>query len=350
MGVGSFPITNPTVTGGSEFLDLLDRFRSLLNNRQLGQAAVGQDLFSSLLGAQLQANRRPISIVDQLMLQGQVGSQSPLSQASDERLARFTRPGEDPRLQSLFDRLDIFSGGMNTPAPALLAHGGQLVVDPNKKKSGGVGTVAGPVTINDSTGQTVAVAGEAGGAETIDVQPVPDSVAKVKKRFGDGVFIGEIQGAVQEHTTQKGEKAVATTDLSAFNLSRSERFRAEELLRLRPDLDAERIVAIARHPEGLQALIGGPPDPRMEAAQRLSDSIGNDNRFSDAFVRSLAIGRSPRPTEATARDVTTLSPFNLDILKGIIGEDLFSQFAFELSDQSPLGTRARQATVGGVRV
>ena len=334
-----FNIDDPTVAGGTELVRLENEQLRITNERQLGQAAVGQDLFSQLMAAQLEANRRPVSIVDQLFLQGQVGSQFPLSQASDERLARFTRPGQTSTMDRLRELLEGFASGLDAP-PIPLAHGGQLTVDPKRRKTSG-GAVAGPVTINDRSGRTVAVAGEAGGAETIDVQPLPGPVQDVVDQFGpeQGVFIGDIQGVAQKHE-------VSPLD----SLSRSERFRAEELMRLRPDLDVSRIVAIARHPEGLQALIGGPPDPRVEAAQRLSDSIGADNRFSDSFVRSLAIGRSPRPTEATARDVSTLSPFDMEILQGIIGEDLFSQFAFELSGQSPLATQARGHVVGGVRV
>ncbi len=345
-----FSIQNPTVTGGSTFLDLLNRFRSLLNERQLGQAAVGQDLFGSLLGAQMEANRRPISLVNQLALSGQVGSQFPLSQASEDQLRRYRTPNQNPLLQRLMDRLDIFSEGMNTPAQ--LAHGGQLIVDPSKSKTSGGGSVAGPVTINDRSGKTVAVAGESGGAEKIDVQPIPAPIQKVVDRFGpkEGVFIGDIGRAVQAHTTQKGEKAVAAADLPS-DLSRTERFRALELLRLRPDLDIERIVAIARSPAGLEALAGTQTDPRAAAARLIGEAIGQDNRFSDSFVRSLALGRPPAPgTEATARDVTTLSPDLLASLQSLIGPDLFSEFAFELNALSPTGTRARQAVTGGVRV
>ncbi len=378
MGVGSFPITNPTVTGGTAILDLQRLLDQLENEGRLGRAAVGQDLFSSLLGAQTEANRRPISLVNQLALSGQVGSQFPLSQASQDQLNRFRTPNQNPLLQRLIDRLDIFSEraldeGQRSEARRRevasdfgdgafigdvqgrvkrLAHGGQLIIAPGKATGARkpAGAIAGPVSINDRTGRTVAIAGEGGGAETIDVKPIPDETIRSIGPAGTALLDPKAGLDDQRGTNPVGENVALDLTLPD-NLSRTERFRSEELLRLRPDLGIERIVAIARSPAGLEALAGTETDPRAAAARLIGEAIGQDNRFSDAFVRSLSLGRSPAPgTEATARDFTTLSPDLQESLKSLIGPDLFSQFAFELNSLSPTGTRARQAVTGGVRV
>src|SRR3972149_2587252 len=110
-----FDISNPTIGGGSQFtaylLDLLNQLGQQRNYR----AGLGSDLFGSLLGAQLEANRRPISLVDQLLLSGQVGSPFALSQSSQEQRGRYTSAPQSNLLGDLMRRLDMFSVGALTP-------------------------------------------------------------------------------------------------------------------------------------------------------------------------------------------------------------------------------------------
>src|SRR3990170_2365098 len=111
-----FDISNPTIGGGSQFtaylLDLLNQLGQQRNYR----AGLGSDLFGRLLGAQLEANRRPISLVDQLLLSGEVGSVFPLSQANQEQRGRYSSAPQSNLMSDLQRRLEMFTVGALTPS------------------------------------------------------------------------------------------------------------------------------------------------------------------------------------------------------------------------------------------
>lgn len=111
MGVGGqFPIANPTVGGGTAFNDIVAQLLATLSQAQGQRAGVGADIFSTLLQAETAARRRPVNIVDQLLLAGEFGSVMPLSQISGDRLAQLGgRTSSD--LSSLFDSLRGFAQG-----------------------------------------------------------------------------------------------------------------------------------------------------------------------------------------------------------------------------------------------
>lgn len=399
MGAFNFPISNPTIGGGTAFTGLLAEFLSQLGQQRLGRASIAQDLFSNLFGAQMEATRRPISLVDQLLLSGQVGNIFPLSQAGPEELRRFTTPTRNPLLENLMNRLDIFSRGALTPSeqreerlrsrPEVQSavnrfgrggtvadigravqgfqRGGRLIVDPRKRR--GVDSVAGPVSIFDRQGEPVGVAGEGGRPETIDIRPIVGGGAqrRISPQTGGaldterGISPLPTGGVLEQRrgiTPLPTGGVLAPLDRAAPQvptrdvvLSRDEQFRLEELQRVRPDLPFEQAVAIARNPAGLEALAGIETEPRTAAARLIANALSADQRFGDPFVRSLALGRAPAPgVEATMADLMGLSPDLLGSLQSVIGPGLLPQFLFELSAFTPTGTRTRGAVTGGVRL
>jgi hypothetical protein len=367
----AFP--NITIGGGTEFNTFLAEMLRQLGEQRLGRAGVAQDLFSQLFGAQIEANRRPISFVDQLMLSGEVGNVFPFSQAGSERLARFRTPPRTDLVRRLMDRLDIFSRGALTEqeqqeetirsTPGLqgalssfgqgtdigdifetvqgFAHGGTMTVDP-KKKTSTKSTVAGPISIFDKQGQPVAVAGEGGQQEVVSFEPIRqpirrDSVAPPPSRpQGGGIDLAS--QALAGHPRLAGRDVVLTRD---------EKFRLDELLAQKVSFDEA--VNIARNPGQFEAFIGQQSDPFAVASRALSSALAGDTRFSDPFVRALALGRQPAPgVEATTRDLSLLPRDLLEALQSIVGPDNFGQYLFELGNLTPRGTRT--STVGGVRL
>ena len=287
-------------------------------------------------------------------------------------------------MQTLLDRLDIFSRGALTPEEQLeesrrrvpagitagfgegatigdigrrvrgFQFGGRMVVDPGKRRT--PGAVQGPVSILDRLGRAVGVAGEGGSRETIDIRPVgreqptrgigplprAPGPGGVMPQRGIGLLPRELGPDI------RSQPAIPQRDVV---LSRDEQFSLEELQRAAPHLTFEQAVAFARNPASLEALSGVETDPRSAAARLVAGAVAADQRFGDPFVRSLALGRAPAPgTEATMRDLMTLSPDLLGSLQSVLGPGMLDQYLFELGAMTPTGTRARGATVGGLRL
>jgi hypothetical protein len=111
MGVGTgFPITNPTVGGGTAFNDIVAQLIGALGDQRTQRAQVGTDIFSQLLGAETAARRSPVGIIDQLMLAQEFGTINPLSQLGPERLSQFG-VNVNPALGNLFDTIRSFAQG-----------------------------------------------------------------------------------------------------------------------------------------------------------------------------------------------------------------------------------------------
>lgn len=397
----SFNIGNQTIGGGTAFANILADMTRLLSEDTRGRADVGLGLFSGLLESELQSSRRPVSIVDQLLLQQRFGTQSPLSQLSGGEIREFGIPQENPFLDQLRDSIGNFATGRDErfeqayesfsrdftftdrsdpggrfraatrfvnlvgqqhvpeiarrvreaghdelaralltkfpgdDQPAQLQAGGSFTVKPGKKRTSG-STAAGPVRMVDATGRTVAVAGEGSGDETIQV--IPNGARAATPSTGGGV-----PGPGTPGTT------ITPQELPP-NLAREIRFRVEAIMERSPLIGIEGAIELATQPGAFERFFGRESNPRAQAAVGLGAGLSADLRFTDPFVRALALGRSPTTAELTAGDVTTLSPFNRDILASVVGEDLFPQFLFELGLFSPRGTQVRQGTVAGLRV
>ncbi len=385
---GSLNIGSPTIGGGTAFQAILADMLGLISEDTRGRAEVGLGLFGGLLESELSARRRPVSIVDQLLLSDEFGTQLPLSQLPPERSRAFGIREPNPLLGELRDSLGDFATGRdarfeqfwesfaNAPrerggilfgesdprgrwinslrfvdmvgvqhvpeiarrvseagadelgrrllrhfssadTPRQMQAGGTITVVPGQKRTQG-DRVAGPVTITDRTGKAVAVAGEGTNPETINVVP-------------------------------QGSEASSQREIPP-DLERDVRFRLEEILRRAPFISLQQALSAASTPESFEPFLDSPTDPRTVASRLLGGGLSADLRFTDPFVRALVLGRAPTPSELTARDVTTLSPFNRDILAGVVGEEQFPQFLFELGLLSPTGTQVRQGTVAGLRV
>lgn len=354
----SLPIQNPTIGGGTAFTQqILDLLNQLSGSRNF-RAGLGSDLFTNVLNRQLEAARSPINLVDRLLLSGQVGSINPLSQASQEQLGRFTSRPQTNLGADLLRRLEMFTIGALTPEqqvqegfdpqtgiklsskqrdfiradatnrgitpgqfadePQRLGHGGRLTVDPNKAVSRGA-SVAGPASVVDRTGRSVALIGEAGQAETLSVTP--------------GQPPSEGVGSI---TPQSGLQPAPA-------LRRDEQFRLDELRRLAPGQTLNNLTNIARFPGGFEQFLGQDTDPRAAGARLIGGSLAADVRFRDPLVRSLALGRAPSPGEITAREFSLLPPDTQDAIISVVGPDLARQFFFELEGQTPRGLRTRIA-------
>ena len=349
--MAGFSIPNQTIGGGSTFTAFLLQLLEQLGNQRNFRAGLGSDLFSNVLNRQLEAARSPINLVDRLLLSGEVGSINPLSQASQEQLGRFTsRPQNDAG--DLFRRLNLFTIGALTPEqqvsegfdpqtglmltekqrdflritatnagrepgqfadePQRLAHGGQLRIDPGAAVSR-ANTVAGPATVVDRTGRRVALVGEAGQPETLDVRP-----------------------------TTAGSGEVPGIEVPP-ELRRDEQFRFDEITRVQPNLSIQQRLNIARFPGGFEQFVGIQTDPRAAGARLLGGALSGDMRFREPLVRALALGRAPSPGELNAEEFTSLSPDLQDALIAVVGPDLAQQFFFELQGFTPTGRRTRIA-------
>lgn len=418
---------NPILGGGTAFQALLNQVRALESADQAGRAQTGLGLLGLVTEQQLAASRRPISIVDQLLLSNEFGTTSPLSQLPPERAAAFGIQQNTGQLGSLADIIASFSagaipqaevigvfrengvawarvrlpgggtgritldeskrGGLQTVAgrngpytvavspaldwlarqergsqssataaprqaagqafnpfspgttpqdlgvpPAFLARGGSFTVKPGQKKTGS-GSVAGPVRMVDRTGNVVAVAGEGARPETITVKPQGSVASSSAIPPAGSPFPGAPAPLVAPEGTP-----------------RDVQFRFDALLEAAPNITLQQALEIARRPGGFEAFLGQQTDPRTQASRLLGGALSADLRFSDPFLRALALGRAPTPSELTARDVTTLPPDLRDVLASVVGQDLFPQFLFELGMNSPVGTNVRQGTVAGLRV
>ena len=368
---GSFPIQNPTLAGGTALTQqMLDLWNQLTGNVNF-RAGLGSDLFSGLMNQQLQAARSPINILDRLTLAGEIGSNVPLSQGSQEQLGRFTSRPQSNVMQDLLRRLNMFTVGALTPEqqvsegfdpqtgltlapkqrdflraaatnagrtpgtfadePLRLAHGGRLTIDPNQAVSRGT-SVAGPASVVDRTGRTVALAGEAGQRESLTVNP------------GVGGVGADRSGL--KRTIRRGgtDNAIPDQQVPDEQLRRDEQFRFDEISRVQPNLSFDQRLNIARFPGGFEQFVGIQTDPRAELARRTGFSIAGDRRIGDPLVRSLALGRAPTGADLTSEEFfNTISPDAQNAIISLVGtnpEDL-QQFLFSLAEFSPQGRRTR---------
>ncbi len=369
-----FTLPNLTIGGGSQFTAQLMQLLQMLSESRNVRAGLGSDLFGNVLGMQLEANRRPISLVDQLLLSGEVGSAFPLSQAGQEQIGRFTSRPQSNLMSDLQRRLEMFTVGALTPqqqvgegfdpqtgirltqqqrafiedlarqggqtpgqfadepgrapgTPRQFAHGGRLRIDPNRIVST-PSTVAGPASVVDRTGRRVALMGEAGQPETMTV---------------DG---GDVRGGIA--TTAGGGLLSASDEPVPGKLRPDDQIRFDEITRVRPELPVGVRVAIAQRPGDFEQWVGVQTDPRAAGSRLIGGAIAGDQRFSPSMQRSLALGRAPSPGELTARDFASLSPDVQQSLMSVIGPDLMQQFFFELGEFTPRGQRTGIA--GPVRI
>ena len=258
--------------------------------------------------------------------------------ANQERNAQQPSTSAAPRPAPSSNAFNPFSPG-TTPQdlglPAPLSHGGSFTVNPRQAKTT-ASAAAGPVRMVDATGKVVAVAGEAGAnTETISVTPrTATAIPPAGQPFPGG-----------------GVPPVPPAPLvTPEGTPRDVQFRFDALLEAAPDITLQQALDISRNPAGFEAFLGGKTDPRAQAARPLAKGLAQDLRFSDPFVRALALGRAPTPSELTSRDVTSLSPFLRDILGGLVGEGNFGQFLFEVGANSPRGTNVRQGATAGLRI
>lgn len=110
---------NPTIGGGTAFNDIVAQLLATLGETTGQRAQVGAGLFSDLLSAQTAARRRPVNIVDQLLLANEFGSTMPLSQIPGGRLASQFGVRENPALGNLFDIVSGFAQGALPQARAI---------------------------------------------------------------------------------------------------------------------------------------------------------------------------------------------------------------------------------------
>lgn len=374
--VSEFSIPNQTIGGGTAFTAQLMQLLEMLSQSRNVRAGLGSDLFSNVLGMQLEANRRPISLVDQLLLSGQVGSALPLSQAGQEQIGRFTSRPQSNLMADLQRRLEMFTVGALTPQqqvsegfnpqtgisltqaerdyirslaesrgqepgqfadePRQFAHGGRLRIDPGRIVST-PSTIAGPASVVDRTGRRVALMGEAGRPETLTVSPgVRGGIATTTGGEGEAPGLEVPGGGVPPEEQARGK------------LRRDEQIRFDEITRLRPGLPLDVRLIIAERPGAFEQWIGVQTDPRAAGSRLIGGAIAGDERFSPSLLRSLALGRAPSPGELTARDFSSLPPDVQQSLMSVIGPDLMQQFFFELGAFTPTG---RQTGISGpVRV
>lgn len=399
MGVGTFPIQNPTIGGGTAFNDIVARLLGTLSSDQFGRASVGTDVFSGLLNAELAARRRPVGIVDQLLLANEFGSVLPLSQLGDRNLS----PRTNPALGQIFNTLQEFisravpgespqtaieneiaqatqpapaaptSGGSRGALlalqqgdaqaaqallreeaglpPVMMQAGGTLTVDPRRARTAGR-SIAGPATVVDRIGQTAAVIGEGGEAESVGVGAITDPGAVSTTTGG----VPRPTASPERTRPQAGDFAPPGADRSVFqflNQPRDVTFRIQQILETGAgqNLSPQQILAIAQRPEAFGRFTEAPFDPRVSASRLLGGAITQDQRFANPLVRSLARGRPPTAAEITAQEFAALPPDLRDALVGIIGEDQLAGFLFSVGQGTPTGrSGVRQAAAGGVRV
>ena len=254
--------------------------------------------------------------------------------ANQERNAQQPSTSAAPRPAPSSNAFNPFSPG-TTPQdlglPAPLSHGGSFTVNPRQAKTT-ASAAAGPVRMVDATGKVVAVAGEAGAnTETISVTP------RTATAIPPGDTPVPFPGAPAPLVTPEGTP-------------RDVQFRFDALLEAAPDITLQQALDISRNPAGFEAFLGGKTDPRAQAARPLAKGLAQDLRFSDPFVRALALGRAPTPSELTARDVTILPQDLRDVLASLVGQGNFTQFLFELGANSPRGTNVRQGATAGLRI
>jgi hypothetical protein len=352
---GGFTLPNVTVGGGSQFTAQLMQLLEMLGQQRNVRAGLGSDLFSNLMGAQLEAQRRPISLVDQLLMSAKFGSVMPLSQGGEAGRAEFTSRPQSNLMSDLQRRLEMFTVGALTPQqqvsegfdpatgvrlsqtqrdfiralseqsgrtpgqfadePRRLQFGGRLRIDPNRAIST-PSTVAGPASVVDRTGRRVALMGEAGRPETLSVSP-------------------GVRGGIATTAGDQGE----APGQERPNLRADQQIRFDEITRVRPELPFEVRVAIAQRPGQFEEWIGVQTGPRTAAARLVGGAIAADRRFSPTMLSPLARGLAPGPEQMTARDFTMLPPDMQQALMSAIGPDLFTQWAFELSGATPTGRR-----------
>lgn len=360
-----FDIPNQTIGGGSAWYDLLMRVMEELGQGRGVRAGLGSDLFSNLLNRQLEANRRPISLMDQLLLSREVGSVFPLSQASQEQLGRYSSRPQSNLMSDLQRRLGMFSlgaltpeqqvsegfdpqtgirlserqrdyiralaqqGGMEPPQfadePRRMQFGGRLRIDPSRVVST-PSTVAGPASVVDRTGRRVALMGEAGQPETMTV--------------GGGGVGGGVAATSGE--TAQGEGVFPEHVLAA--LPRDVRLRLEEFVAATGGLAGvpggkATAMGIAQRPGDFEQWIGVQTPAHVELSRAIGGAIAGDQRFSPSMLRALAMGRTPQPQELTASDIANLPPDMQQMLISAIGPEQMMQFGFELGAFTPTGRR-----------
>lgn len=243
------------------------------------------------------------------------------------------------------------------------ARGGRLRLDPRARSSTG-STVAAPVTIRDRTGQTVGVAGEAGQAETLTIQPPtgggviprPDITPSPAPPIPPSVpGPGDISSVIGTKGTDAANGTGVTTVLSA-----ADKFRLEQLREMFPDWGLETLTRFAKDPAALDRIMmdqGVDLDEgqlaRLTSARLLAEGMAGDERFTTPFRRALALGRTPSPAELNARDynLASRSPDFIGGLHSLISQANLPSWLMELAALSPRGisgVRGRQA--GGVRL
>lgn len=396
MGVGTFPIQNPIVGGGTAFNDIVAQLMRSLADTRAQRAQVGGGLFSEVLGAETAARRRPVNIVDELLLASEFGSTMPLSQVSPERLSQLGGR-TNPALGQLFDTLMTFARGANPPAgsepgavlqrleefqraapdvptetalgiarrpedflrfvgapasPVQMRHGGSLVADPRRALTTGAGTTgiqaAGPVSLVDRNRQTVAVAGEGARPERLTVDPLPIGLG------GSGQ--ARTQTRQPEHTFDAidrlaAEQAGGFSPETRAGFDRDVRFRLEEFMRRAPGVNPKTALGIAQRPGDFERFVGVESDPRAVAARLLGGGIQSDVRFQDPLVRALALGQAPTSATLSSAEFSALPPDLMQALIGIIGEEQLPGFLFALQQFTPTGASGvRRGAAGGVRV
>ncbi len=397
-----FPIENPTLGGGTEIQQLGLGVADIARSDRFGRASVGSDVFGGLLNAELSARRRPVSIVDQLLLANQFGSVLPLSQLGDRALT----PRTNPALGSILDELMRFISGENIPSvsaqqggeapgqqvpddpqptatsfgdsrdallalqggdqeasqailrreaglpPVKLAHGGTLTVDTRRRKTVGT-SVAGPATVVDSSGQAAAVIGEAGGAETVSnveqitntphITPQDQLAPPVQSRTfgGPGTEFAQNQPGTGQFLGQP----------------RDVLFRMEAIREALANtgfgnaISDSQALQIAQRPEDFNEFTGQEFNPTASSARLLGGALTADQRFSDPLVRALARGRAPNAAETTAQEFAALPPDMRNVLIDIIGVDQLPGFLFAVGQGTPTGRGGvRHQAAGGVRV
>lgn len=309
-------------------------------------------LFNSGLGDFAQAQvtppapavpENPVPLTDILGAKagGDVGLAEALSGMLNQPQLANARPAVSPQQRSTAlvgtssRPVSTSTGKLNLPFN--FKHGGELLIDPRQRTSEGT-SIAGPVSMVDSTGKLIAKAGEGGAAELLSVAPITGGASPTPTRSSSPARFGS-------GGTGPGKEIPST-----LVLTRSEQFRLQDIRTRYPEMEMAQAIKFAKNPAELDRFLGIETEGRTTAARLLGGAVSEDLRLTDPFVRALSLGRSPSPAELTMRDVRSLSPDASGGLQSVIGSDLLAQFFFELFGFTPDGLQARGATVGGVNV
>ena len=236
----------------------VDLLGTLAQERQ-GRAGTAQNLFSELLGAEREARRRPVSLVDQLALAGQFGSVMPLSQLDSEQLSGFgLKPGAltgdlQQRILALTEAapeqaaiIERIMGAMETPEEqAALMDAIFKSLGPLEGQEGIVGDIRGAMQAPGGTDALVA-------AITESMAATPEEAALLKDALG----------RLDPNAT---EEEIMETIRSAFEGSAAENLLTRQISRgLQPTPEEEALtgqLGDLMQPPGqfgdLSSLIGG---------------------------------------------------------------------------------------------